>query len=504
MKFIFLQFLVCLAVLKSLASAQDPNLIEILTISTNPPNDAVNAVFPSSILEVETPIAIRYALLLAAGNHEVTAACDPIALSFFGTKDAIPKKFCSEENQLVLQYYILYRLFEVEFPVEALGLGAFLQLAAGLNPFDDTADETTLNGWANVKAKRLTRYFSNDGWNSLGTETKKNYRQQFQDTSKYSPVNNPFSNPDQLSFPLRWQPLTREFDFRGEFGIQVHVVPHIGIKAMPLALTREDIDRRKAAPLYSSPNRKRSIGKSDMRVAKELIDGVFERSRELTPQKIATAFWWDNKFVSLGLIAPAYFDLLSVNQTMFSRIFLGEMIAQHDAVLLAWKEKRRHDFVRPSTLIRNVLRGKKVRAFKGVGDGVGLVDAEEWEPVVPIQPHSEYPSASAIICKASLDQLDMSLKKLILKEGQSLPPFEFNITQFLLPRNPIKEQVTVRFETLRQAARNCGESRLDSGVHFAPSVPAGFKLAKGVGKIAYDHVQDLYNGKVPKNCPRCL
>lgn len=503
MRTIIFQPFLAFIILSALANSQNRSIVDVLNISFEPPSEALNAFLPASIRSAEAPILIRYNLLLAAGNHEVIAACDPKALSFFGTKDAIPKHFCSHERQVILQAYIFYRVCEVEFPFEARGLGDFLH-DAGLTPLADTMDDSTINGWANVKAMRLIRYFMNDGWNSLGSETKMNFRQPFQDTSGYAPVNSPFSKPDELSFPLRWQPLTVPIDFRGKYGIQVHAVPHLGTKVVPLALSQNEVDERQAPPLYSTPNRRGGIGKPDMTLVQELINSVFRRSRRITRKKIANSWLWESQFMSLGSLVPKYTRMLNISRTLNSRMFLGDMIARHDAVLLAWKEKRRNDFVRPSTLIRKIMKGERVRAFNWADEGVGFINAEEWETVLPTHPHSEYPSAAALICTASLEQLEISLKKLVLAEGQKIPPVEFNVTREFLPLNPIDEPVRMRFASLRQARRSCGISRLDAGVHFEPSVRAGFRLGRGLGKIAFRHVTDLYDGKLPRNCFRCM
>jgi hypothetical protein len=67
---------------------------------------------------------------------------------------------------------------------------------------------------------------------------------------------------------------------------------------------------------------------------------------------------------------------------------LAESIAQHDAILLAWKEKTRHDLVRPPAIIRRLRAGKMVKAFVSSVEGVKDVKAEEWEPLFPVQGRS--------------------------------------------------------------------------------------------------------------------
>lgn len=481
-----------------------PSLADTLTLSINPPNEALNAFFPPSILNVQTPLAIRYALFFAVVQYELFAACDATALSFFGRKDSIPNRFCSDrDTRSVIQAHMTYRLLDSEFPIDAKSPEQFLS-RLGLNPLNRSTDTSTPLGWANVVANRFIQYFVTDNWNSQGDLSKTDFRQQYQDYTGYSPVNPSHVRPRDLQFPLRWQPLTGAVDRRGLFGSQVHVVPQIGVRGKPLALSREEFEQRQAPPLYHTPNRRRSLSRKDRVLARNLLRKLFQRSANLTEDKISLGFFWENKFISLGIFALYYQNLLGISDDVMAPLFLAEMMAQHDAALVAWKEKRRNDNVRPVTLVRRLLTGTRVHAWKGLKDGVGIVKAEEWEPVVPIQPHSEYPSASAVICTASLENLRIYLDTVVLKGNETIPPFEFDVVPGFAPNSPIQRTTKVVFSTPEEAARSCGESRLDSGVHFEPSVPAGHRLGKGIGKAAFAHVMELVQGRVPKNCERCF
>lgn len=480
----------------------EPDLADILTPTVDG-NEASSVFFPSTIFRVETPIAIRFVLAFTIANYDSNAACNDKALSFFGTKDFIPPNFCSSRtSRAVINAYLTHRIHAAEFPIEAPNTARFLQ-KNGLSPFNQSRDMNTEVGWANVIADRFLQFLAKDGWNSLGDETKEDYRAQFEDSTGYKPQNPSHLSPSELKKPLRWQPLTGPSDMHGRFATQVHVVPQIGIRGSPIALSKEDFESRKAPPLWKTANRRRSIGKEDMKTALSLIRGVFRRSKRLNKEKLALVHWWESKFFSLGAFVGFYQQIYKYDDVTLARLLLGEAIAQHDAVLLAWKEKLRYDSVRPTTLIRRLLKGRRVMAWRGLSKGVCEVSAEEWEPAVPIQPHSEYPSASAVICTASLEHMRAGLEDVVKVNG-TIAAFETTIVPGVLPGNPVQESVKVRFRTLEEAARDCGESRLNGGVHFAPSVPVGEMLGKGIGKIAADHVTDLFEGRIPTNCERCI
>ena len=62
---------------------------------------------------------------------------------------------------------------------------------------------------------------------------------------------------------------------------------------------------------------------------------------------------------------------------------------------------------------------------------------------------------------------------------------------------------SLNFTNYDEAAGSCGISRLWAGVHLRPAISAGKELSKGIGRIAYEHVRELANGRVPSVCTRC-
>ncbi|CDF35158.1 unnamed protein product [Chondrus crispus] len=488
-------------------TATAPTLIQQLLVSFDPPNEVLFLLFPRSILVAQTALAVRYFLLISAVGHDLTAACHPVILSFFGTKDEIPAAFCTPEENAITNAYFGYRVLESQFPEEAAPYGRFLA-RLGLDPYNRSTDTSTKNGWANVFAARMLTYFDNDGWNAQGDKTRDDFRRKYSDSSFYMPRNPAFLPPSKLRRPLRWQPLTVQLDQKGYFASQIHVVPHIGSQAKPLVLSPRELRAKRAPSPYRTPNRKRSLGAEDEKTVRRAIKKLLRRSVKLTTKKLALVHWWENKFLSLGVIVPYYIGVLQLDSLQANRLFLGEMLAQHDAMVLAWKEKTAHDLVRPTTMMRRLLAGRKIRAYRGFKKGVGMVKAEEWEPAVPVQPHSEYPSASAVLCKVSADQLELALRDMLGNASTGIPPLVQTIAPMgqplSAPGTPVDVPVSVRFETLQEAARSCGTSRLDGGVHFEAAVAAGRRLADGVGEKAYQHVKDLYQGRVPEGCERCI
>lgn len=480
-----------------------PTLLDVLTPTFAPVNAAARILFTADVFRFQTPLVIRYVTFFALALYEPIAACHPSALSFFGVRDQIGPNFCSPLPQIKIFHYIFHRLVAQEFPDQAPSIAAFLR-ENGLTPDSLSTDTSTEIGWANHVAERAAKYFRSDGWNSLGDRNRHDFRQPYADFTGYTPANLAQQPVSALVKPLRWQPLVQPVGRTGEFRAQVHVIPHVG-EAKPLALTKDDLDDRVSESPYNNPNGRDSLGKADRELMESLIRKYFRTSRLLTVQQRFEAALWENKLLSLGGFIPFY-------RTIFDEItdfenawwFMGEMIAQYDAVIVAWREKRRNDLVRPTTIIRRLWEGRIVSAFVNTDVGVKRVRAEEFEPLLPTQPHSEYPSASATICTASLENLRAAFND---KFGDN-----FTEPAFVLPVIPgvfrILPDEGVRFdlvyETLEEAAKGCGLSRLYGGVHFGPSVREGLRLGRGIGRKAYLQMASLVSGAVPENCDRCL
>ena len=140
---------------------------------------------------------------------------------------------------------------------------------------------------------------------------------------------------------------------------------------------------------------------------------------------------------------------------------------------------------------------------------MSAVLVKEWERLIPIQPHSEYPSTSAALCQASFEQGRLLAEEAVHANANltELPPLviDYSLPPRGAPFFPFDTEgiTTVTFDTFDDTTPTCGLSRLCAGAHFLSSVPAGLALSKGIGQRAYEHVRDLVNGKVPRNCARC-
>lgn len=483
-------------------AAGPPTLEQVITPNLRIYNEPSVILFPIPVLLSQTPLQVRYTMVFALASREVMAACDPTALSFFGTKDAIPKAMCEPTEFAIVLSFTIRKALMSDYPVIISPYTAFL-VRQGLIIDDGTANMTTPAGWGNMIGGRMATFLKNDGWNSMGVESSSYFPKPFSDTTGYRPKNDPEVEPSDLRFPLRWQPLTQAYDVNGNYANQVHVTPHIGKTVRPLLLSAAEFDARRAPHPYERKSQFRGMTDNDTMYTNELLEDVISHSSRMSERKLATAAFWDNKFYSLGIFLIYYANRLNLSEIRTYSMWCGEALAQHDSVLVAWKEKIRHDVVRPITLLRRQYRGKNITVWRGFGNGVGEIAADEWEPALRTMPHSEYPSASSILCKASMD----AIENFVLDEGgynaTTVPPFSFDIVPGFVPNNPVQRNFTIQHATLRQAAEECGRSRLWTGLHFAPAVLQGRKLGVGLGKRGFKTIKSLDQGTVPKNCHWC-
>ena len=217
-----------------------------------------------------------------------------------------------------------------------------------------------------------------DGWNYKGFHTSTGkctaHCRPFADTYGYTPKNSPW----EVTNPTAWQPLI-ESDDLGFFYAQEHVTPHIGFNAKPVILTRDEIDATK----LNDPN---YDYEAEATIA---IDNV----ANLTDYKKTMIRFMDNKInIAGGMIMRLRGKYeLSLEAQVFYHY--GYTSSEHDVVLLAWKEKVRHDKIRPTSVIQSY-GNKFVTSFNGI------LKANDWVPFIRVMPHAEYPSGSGCICLA--------------------------------------------------------------------------------------------------------
>jgi len=324
----------------------------------------------------------------------------------------------------------------------------------------------------------IIRSMNNDGWNHNGRWTKTgelcthsvNCRP-YEDYTGYVPMNGPHT----LNNKTRWMPLV-ESNGIGFFYTQEHVTPQLGV-VKGLFATEEQMNRTADAPNY------------DLLAEMEL---TYKRVASVTDKEIAMVSLMDDK---LELIMHTWMAINDVHPLGFeesSLWSLGFTSAEHDAIINVWREKVRHDLIRPTSVSHHLVPEKNVTWFDGTN-----ISSSQWQPLIRVMPHAEYPSGSSAICRAVADYLQLWVKNIlkwddlpttwVMKAGGAP-------SRFPAMKGYPKMDHEVTFATLDELAEMCSNSRLFGGMHFTASTRAGEDLVDGIGEKAWETVFSLLGG----------
>mmetsp|Transcript_3777 Transcript_3777/g.11176 ORF Transcript_3777/g.11176 Transcript_3777/m.11176 type:complete len:712 (-) Transcript_3777:183-2318(-) len=328
-------------------------------------------------------------------------------------------------------------------------------------------------------AEKVMGYGAVDGWNALGdvgrdgTPCTANCRH-FRDTTNYQPK-------DPAQHPNTWQPLLEDKG-DGFFYRQEHVTPHIGTRAKFRVLPETE----RAARVAPAPN-------YDYAAETEL---VLARLRSLTDGLKMQVEFHDSKLDILLYCFTALLQSGAFPSLEMALAFLaGYTGAEHDALIVAWKEKVRYDLVRPTTKIQEADPDADIQCYGGPDyRATKTIKAKDFQPYKRVMPHSEYPSGSACLCRGVRDYVDAFLAA----KGRStaLPisvPYAAG-SSVQEPGHTPAAPLSLDYADMTELAAACSASRLDGGMHFTASTSAAEALCDGIGTAGFAYANDLIGG----------
>jgi hypothetical protein len=354
----------------------------------------------------------------------------------------------------------------------------------GLDPDDNSTDLTTAVGIGNVAGRAVALGRERDGMNQLGDADGRAYNPEpYKDTTGYQPVNSAY----ELNDPSRWQPDLQRRGM-GLYKIQQFVTPQY---ATTEPYSYANPKRFRVPPPINSNHRR-------MTAYKQQADEVLDASANLTDEQKMKAELFDNKINSLGF--SAVFAALSqgLGLRQFIELDFLTNMAAHDAGVVIWQEKARHDAVRPFSAIRHLYGDSPVTAWGGPGKGtVSDITGNEWRSYLDEADHPEYPSASACFCMAHSQSARLYLGSDNLNWSVPAPAGSSRVEPGLTPASDL----TMLFPTWTQFADDCGQSRVWAGVHFQSAVDQSQQLCNVFGDQAYDYLQELLAGSAALRQP---
>ena len=189
----------------------------------------------------------------------------------------------------------------------------------------------------------------------------------------------------------------------------------------------------------------------------KMIKEVYDVDQHLTPeQKDIILFWRD---INPGITAPGHW--LNILRQVFQKeknnirldkaafVYALTGVALNDAWISCWKTRYEYNLIRPVTYIQNVM-GKS-----------------EWLPLLSTPPHPEYTSGFACMAGAVCESLTAVF-------GNNYQMTDHTYDSYgMKPRS---------FDSFLAMAKEAGDSKFYSGIHYELSVNVGMKQGIDVAK----------------------
>jgi hypothetical protein len=414
-------------------------------------------------------VVARALCVLQTSVFDAWAAYTPTAVGTrYGGKLRRPAGEHTDQHKSKAISYAAYRTLLDLFPSRASDFTALMS-ELGYDPADESLDTATPQGIGNAAAAANIAFRSEDGSNQRGG---------YADTAGYASVN----TADVMNDPYRWQPLRLPTSGGGTVD-QTFLTPHWR-DVKPFALTKPD----------QFPVAGPTLNKKDE--YEKQMDKVLKASAELNDRtKVIAEYWADGPASELppghwNVFAQATSRRYKNTLDQDVALFFGLNGALLDASIAAWDAKVRYDFGRPVTMINELRRGRKVRAWAGPYQGTKEILGETWRPYQPATaltpPFAEYVSGHSTFSAAGARVLRAYQQYKGFKN-----PDEFGISVTVKARTgrvepdavPAKD-VTLFWPTFTAAADEAGISRLYGGIHFDDGDLHGRVLGESIGDQA--------------------
>jgi hypothetical protein len=480
------RFLVCtLVVFAALALGGPAPSAQAPPFDFDTGNAAIEVIIPSVIPPLfqttapnDAPLILRHTAIITNAWFDAIAPYHPTAVGVYSRLGRRPvSEGATNRNRNVALFYASYRVLNSLMPRYAANWRAMLT-SVGLDPDNASEDLTTAVGIGNAAGRRVAEKRERDGMNQLGDEGGRKYnRRPYEDYTGYKPVNTAF----KLLDPSRWQPLVTT-PGNGTFTSQHFVTPQWG-------LTRPYS--------YSDPRRFRAPKPEDSEfhnvfAYKAQADEVIAVQAALTDYQKMVAELFDNKISGLGF--SALFVAISRGMSLEEFVHYDFLtnLAAFDGGIATWKEKVRHDAVRPTSAIRHLYKNRRIQGWAGPGRGVVHdLPGGEWRSYLNTGNHPEYPSGSSCFCAAHAQASRRFLGSDAFGWSVQVPAGSSVIEPGVTPATDL---TLGPWNTFTEFEDDCSRSRARGGVHFRAATTEGQEMCRPIGDLAFEFVQSHVRG----------
>jgi hypothetical protein len=421
-------------------------------------------------------VASRVLAVVQTSVYDAWAAYDPVAV---GTRlgGSLRRPTAEErdnpDNKSMAISYAAYRALVDLFPTGKRhdDVVAFMT-ALGYDPGFTSTDirqapaELVAAAVGNRAAEAVLDFRHGDRSNQGG---------QYADTTNYIPVN----SPDKVVNAFRWQPLLVN-GTKQEFA-----TPQWG-NVVPFALT--------------APNQFAVSGPDLRKDYKKSLKEVVKFSAKLTDtDKVIAEYWADGPHSELppghgAIFAAAVCRMRSQGLDSDVKMLFLQANAVLDAGIAAWYYKRQYDFVRPVTLVHELMKDETIKAWGGPYRGTVEMPGYKWQPYQPTNvvtpPFPEYVSGHSTFSAASREVLRSFTGTDVINLSVTIPKGESRVESGAVPANDL----TLSWRTMQNAADQAGLSREYGGIHFREGDLHGRALGAQVGKAVLAKAQRYFDG----------
>jgi hypothetical protein len=192
----------------------------------------------------------------------------------------------------------------------------------------------------------------------------------------------------------------------------------------------------------------------------KMADAVYSSSLKNDAGEVATALFWDDFPDGKTLTGGGHWESILktiLEQTNMSlidgaRVYAELFITMQDAAIACFKAKYTYNVLRPVTYVQKYMH------------------QTNWKPLIITPPHPEYPAAHAVVSMAAATMLTGIL-------GDQI---SFTDNSYAYRQYPAHH-----FNNFLEAGREAGISRFYGGIHYMPSIEAGFKQGNQIAEHIY-------------------
>lgn len=399
-----------------------------------------------------------------------------------------PEAECTKQNREIAFSFAAYRtleaLFSQKLPAERKGMFADLIRELGCRPNDESNDLTKPQGIGNLCAKMVLSCRMGDGANQDDN---------YADYTGFKPANDP-PPKRPMKNPALWQP-----QLTNGRKAQKCLTPHWGL-VKPFALDWGGQFRPPVPPVFMCPEFQQQLDEiieisSCLNDEQKLIAEYWAGMHEDKVQESLTPLsdYWTTPPAQCCRIAHFICIKNEFKNANVIKLLFAVANGLLDASIAAWDAKMCYNTGRPDSIIHELGDNVRFEAWGGPCREPLNMQGENWCPyLLTTPPFPEYVSGHSTFSRVMADIITCFCGTNEYGDCVTFAPCSSVVEPECTPR----EEITLTWETLHDAAEQAGWSRRFGGIHFAAGDLQGRELGQKVAICVWDKVCKYFEGRL--------